>query len=256
MIGRSLCAVVAGATIALAVSACAFSPLAHRIKVGEEPFVLFVGEGRDGHTDLFAVLASGGPVTQVTFTALVEMKPQLTATGEVVAFLRMRDTMPDQHRDVVIVNLMSYAEIVVALPDSAGTPNTVAWSDDASTLFVRTDRGVWQLASPPAPVAVMRVAATSNAIADSALDLWLGQPRFSRVVGCAGHGVCVVGPKGDTATLAAGGVGAMRWGNDSVAWFQTAGITVRSLGPSHERLVSWRDGPAHPREGTFARGSR
>jgi hypothetical protein len=243
------------ALAAIALSACAFSPLAHRIKVGEEPFALFVGEGRDGHTDLFVVPASSGPVTQLTFTAQVEMKPRLTATGEVVAFLRMRDTMPDQHRDVVIVNLLSYAELVVPMPDSAGQPTTVAWSDDAQSLFIRTDRGVWQTAAPPFPLSVTRVAQAATASADSALDLWLGRPRFSKVVDCTSHGVCVVGPKGDTATLSADGFGAMRWGNDSVAWFQKSGIAVRSLGPSHERLVTWRDGPAHPREGTFARGA-
>lgn len=247
-------AVVAGAAIALAVSGCAFSPLAHRIKVGEEPFFVFVGEGRDQHTDLFAVLAAGGPVTQVTFTALIEMSPRLTPTGEVVAFLRMRDSLPDQHRDIVVINLLSYSEVLIPLPDSAGRPSAVAWSDDATKLYIRTDRGVWQAAAPQLPSVVTPVAANNGAVADSALELWLGRPRFSRVVSCSASGLCVIGPKGDTAVLAPDGRDAIRWGNDSVGWFQSGGIVVRSLGPGHERIVTWKEGPTNPRDGSYARG--
>lgn len=242
------------AIAAIAPVGCAFSPLAHRIKVGEEPFVVFVGEGRDQHTDLFAVPANGGPVTQVTFTALIEMHPRLTPTGEVVAFIRMRDTMPDQHRDVVVINLVSYGEIVMSLPDSAGSAQAVAWSDDASKLYVRTTRGVWQATAPPAQPAIAPVATGDAPVADSALDLWLGKPRFARVVPCSGGGLCIIGPKQDTTSLAPEGREAIRWGADSVAWFQGPGIMVRSLGPGHERLVTWKEGPSNPRDATYARG--
>ena len=223
--------------------------------MGEEPLVVFVGEGRDHHVDLFAVSANGGPVTQVTFTALIESRPQLTATGEVVAFLRMRDTLPGQRREVVVVNLLSYGEVVIALPDSAGQPESVAWSDNASNLYVRTDRGLWQAAAPPSQPSVTRVTPGDTAVADSSLNSWLGRPRFSRAISCAAGGVCAIGPNGDTAVLSAEGRGAIRWGNDSVAWFQNRGIVVRSLGPSHERVVTLKDGPDNPREATFARGN-
>ncbi len=216
---------------------------------------MFVGEGRDRHVDLFAVSANGGPVTQVTFTALIESRPQLTPTGEVVAFLRMRDTLPGQRREVVVVNLLSYGEVVIALPGSAGQPESVAWSDNASTLYVRTDRGLWQADAPPARASAIPVSPGDTAVADSALNSWLGRPRFSRAISCVAGGVCAIGPKGDTAVLSAEGRGVMRWGNDSVAWFQKSGIVVRSLGPSHERVVTLKDGPDNPREATFARGS-
>lgn len=245
-------AIVAGAAIVLGISGCAFSPLAHRIKVGEEAFVVFVGEGRDRHTDLFAVPANGGAVSQVTFTALIEMHPQLTPTGEMVVFLRMRDTLPGQRRDVVVVNLLSYGETVIAIPDSAGRPDAVAWSDDATTLYLRTDRGLWRTAAPPAPVAVIAVARGDSAAADSALETWLGRPRFARAVRCLTGGVCVIGPNGDTAALAPAGRGAMRWGDDSVGWFQDDGIVVRSLGPSQDRVVTLKDGPANPRDASVA----
>ena len=75
------------------------------------------------------------------------------------------------------------------------------------------------------------------------------------MISCVSGGVCAIGPKGDTAVLSADGRGAIRWGNDSVAWFQSSGIVVRSLGPSHERVVTLKDGPNNPREATFARGT-
>jgi len=243
------------ALAAIALYGGAITPHAHRIKVGEEAFVLFVGEGRDRHTDLFAVPAAGGPITQVTFTALVEMRPRLTSTGEMVAFLRVRDTMPGQRREIVVVNLLSYGEMVMAVPDSVGRPDAVAWSDDASTLYLRTDRGLWQMAAPPTPTVVTAVAASQAAAADSALETWLGRPRFSRVIPCATGGLCAIGPSGDTATLTSQGRGAIRWGTDSVGWFQDEGIVVRSLGPSHDRVVTLKDGPTDPRDATYASGS-
>ncbi len=93
--------------VAVALSACSFSPLAHRINVGQEPFVIFVGDGIDHHTDLFAAPAGGGEVAQLTFTALVEQHPRLSPSGDVVAFIRMRDTLPGTHHDVVAMNLLT-----------------------------------------------------------------------------------------------------------------------------------------------------
>lgn len=245
---------VIATTIALALgSACAFSPLAHRIKIGEEGFVVFVGEGIDHHTDLFAVPATGGEVAQVTFTSLVERGPRLSPTGEVVAFLRMRDTLPGTPRDVVMMNLLGGGDVEVPMPPDAGIARAVAWSDDAARLYIRTDRGLWQTSVPPAKVAV--IPAIDSAVADSALTLWLGLPRFTRVVPCTAGGLCVIGPAGDTGQLAPHGRDAMRWGNDSVGWFQDDGISVRSLGPGHDRLVKWHDGPANPRDGSFAPAS-
>ncbi len=123
MIVRSPHATVALAAVAF-VSACSFSPINHRIKIGEESFIVFVGEGIDHNTDLFAVPANGGSVAQITFTPLVEKGPRLSPTGEVVAFLRMRDTIPGTPRNVVLMNLLSGGEAAVALPADAGAPHS------------------------------------------------------------------------------------------------------------------------------------
>ncbi len=245
----------AAATIAAValLSACSFSPLAHHIKIGEDPFVVFVAEGIDQHTDLFAVPANGGVVSQVTFTPMIERGPRLSPAGEVVAFIRMRDTLAGSPRDVVLMNLLSGGDKIVPLPAGAGQPQAVAWSDNGTKLYIRTDRALWQTVTPPAALNVVAVTPADAAPADSALDRWLGLPRFSRAIACATGGICVIGPKGDTALLAPLGHDAIRWGTDSVGWFEGDAIVVRSLGPGHERRVTWTDGPGHPRDGSYAR---
>lgn len=219
--------------------------------MGEEPFIVFVGEGIDHHTDLFAVPAGGGSVAQVTFTSLIEKGPRLSPTGEAVAFLRMRDTLPDAHRDVVLMNLLGGGEATLSLPVDAGIPRAITWSRDGRTLYIRTDHGDWQATAPPL---VTAVPATETAGVDSTLDVWLGEPRFARVISCVGGGLCIVGPRSDTTTLAPLGRDPIRWGSDSVAWFQPGGIIVRSLGPGRERRVILTNGPEHPRDGSYAAG--
>ncbi len=253
MIGRTTRAIAATTAIAF-VPACSFSPVNHRIKVGEEPFIVFVGEGIDHHTDIFAVPAGGGSVAQVTFTPLIEKGPRLSPTGEVVAFLRMRDTRPGAHRDVVLMNLLGGGEVTLTLPAEAGAPKVVTWSPNARTLYIRTDHGDWQAAAPPAEPLVTAVPAAETARVDSALDVWLGEPRFARVIACASGGLCIVGPKRDTTALAPEGRDPIRWGSDSVAWFQPGGMIVRSLGPGRERRITWTNGPEHPREASYAAG--
>jgi hypothetical protein len=207
----------------------------------------------DQHTDLFAVTATGGTVSQVTFTPLIERGPRLSTVGEMVAFIRMRDTLASSPRDVVVMNLISGGDMKVPLPGGAGQPQAVAWSDNGTRLYIRTDRAVWETATPPAKISVVAVASGDAARADSALDRWLGLPRFSRAIPCTTGGICVIGPKGDTALLAPLGHDAIRWGTDSVGWFEGNTIVVRSLGPGHERRISWKDGPEHPRDGSYAR---
>lgn len=250
LVSRS--AIVAAATIAL--PACSFSPINHRVKVGQESFIVFVGDGIDHNVDLFAVPAGGGAVAQVTFTPLIERAPRLSPTGEYLAFLRMRDSLPSTPRIIVVMNLLGGGEKTLDLPPDAGTPTALGWARDSVTLYVRTDRGTWSASVAPAPAALKAVTPDRAAAADSVLDIWLGEPRFARVIGCATGGLCIFGPKGDTTSLAPLGSEPVRWGTDSVAWFQQGGIIVRSLGPGRERRVTWTGGPANPREVTYAAG--
>ncbi len=233
---------------ALLLAACGVSPLSHRIEVGQQAFVVFVARGVDGHVDLFAAPAGGGDVVQFTFTPLVESSPKLRPDGEVVAFLRGRDTSAAAPRDLVLMNLVTSGETDITLPPEAGRAEALAWSRDTARIYLRTDRGLWQVDAPPGPPRPAPVAATDTAAADSALAIWLGNPPFARAVGCAGGGVCIIGPKGDTSVLAPRGRDPIRWGDDSLAWFEDSTLQVRSLGPGVPHPVAWRGLPSDPRE--------
>ncbi len=238
----------ASAVTLLATASCGISPLSHRIHVGEDPFVVFVATGVDGHTDLFAGPAGGGDIVQFTYTPLVESSPRVRAGGEVVAFLRGRDTSATAPRDVVLMNLVSSGETRIVLPTAAGGAKALAWSRDTVHIYVRTDRGLWQVAAPPGPPRPTPVPSADTASADSALAVWLGDPPFARAVSCSGGGVCTIGPKGDTTALAPQGRDPIRWGADSVAWFENDNLQVRSLGPGVPHRVVWRDMPKQPRQ--------
>ncbi len=229
---------------------CGLSPIDHRIKLGEEPFVVFVGEGNDHNTDLFTTTTSGGHVYQLTFTRVIEAAPALANGGTMVAFLRMRDTMPSTRRDLVIMNLENGAEKTVPLPASAGPARSMGWSAGDSVVYVRTDRGLWQANVPASGTAASTVPASDTLVASQATAAWLGQPPFAEAIPCP-TGICLIGPRHDTTALSATGHDPMRWGRDSVAWFEGSEIVVRSLGAGRARRVVLKDAPANPRAGSL-----
>ena len=234
------------------VAACNLSPLSNRIKVGEEPIVVFIGEGVDGNTDLFVVPASGGSIMQLTFTPLRESMPRLNARGDIVAFLRARDTAATTPNEVVIMNMLNGAERALELPDGAGRTTTIAWGPDSNSLYVRSATGSWRMATPPAPPAAVAARGAEAITADSVFELWVGEPRFARIIPCASGGVCAVGPRVDTTVLSAVGRDPLRWGADSVAWFEGDGMVIRGIGPGTVRRMLWKRPPAHPRDGSYS----
>ncbi|MES2125248.1 MAG: hypothetical protein V4503_11235 [Gemmatimonadota bacterium] len=238
-------------TVALLLAGCNLSPLRNRIKVGEEPIVIFVGEGIDGHTDLFAVPASGGSIAQLTFTPLLESMPRINARGDVVAFIRARDTAATAANEVVVMNLLNGAERAVPLPDGAGHIKAIAWGPGDSALYLRSDGGTWRASTPPAPTSVVAATGSDFVQADSVFELWVGEPRFARLFPCQGGGVCAVGPRVDTTVLSEQGRDPLRWGSDSVAWFEGDGMVVRGIGPGTVRRILWKRPPLHPRDGSY-----
>ncbi len=238
----------------LLLGACSLSPLANRIDVGEEAFLVFVATGPDGLVDLHAMPAGGGTVARITFTPMVESHPALTSRGDVLAFLRGGDSAAMVRPDLVVMNLLNGAERTLPLPAAVGAMRALAWGPGDTTVVVRTDTDLWQVAAPPAPATATRLAGAARAIADSALATWLGRPRFARAFNCpAGLGVCLVGPSGDTTVLASRGRDPFRWGADSVGWFEGDALFVRSLGPATARSLSL--GPRPPTalgQATFA----
>ena len=236
----------------LALTACrvSMSPLQNRLAPGEEPFAVFVANGEAGLGDLFAVRADGGPTFPVTYTRVRELAPALAPTGTALAFIREAVAGDPATRSIVIMNLLNGGERM--LPRIGGPPETVAWSADAGTLYVRTGSGT--VAAPPGKAA-LRILDSAEAVrADSAFDVLLGTPAFGQAIDCPEGGVCVLLASGERSVLAADGRGAVRWGNDSVGYFVGAGFVVRPLGPGRLRELRLTPPRLEPREMTFFPG--
>jgi hypothetical protein len=229
---------------------CSLSPLHRKIKVGEEPFVVFVASGPDDKADLFASAPTGGEPVRLTFTAMTERMPRLTPRGDMVAFLRERTT--DSGQDLVVMNLLSGAERLLELPAETGVVTALGWSRDQSAIYLQGSTSRWRVTAPPAPIAIALLDASTTAEADTALMVVLGTPAFARAEPCAQGGICVVGPSGMPTQLSVEGRAPFRWGSDSLAWFDNDRIMIRSLGPGNVRQLSWDAGVSELREGSFA----
>jgi hypothetical protein len=229
---------------------CGLSPIDHRIKLGEEPFVVLVGEGNDRNTDLFTTTTSSGHVYQLTFTRVIEQAPALANGGGMVAFLRLRDTLPGTRRDVVVMILENGAEKTIPLPATAGLALALGWRAGDSVVYIRTDRGLWQANIPVSGSEATAVSSADSIVASQVTGAWLGQPPFAQAIQCPA-GICIIGPRHDTTTLSATGHDPMRWGRDSVAWFEGSEIVVRSLGAGRARRVMLKDAPANLRQGSM-----
>ena len=228
------------------------SPLSNRIKVGEEPFVIFVADGEEGNGDLFAVPAAGGTAFQVTFTRVDESRPALSPDGSVVAFAR-GGFRGDAPVSVALLNLVNGAERRIDLPQGADVQR-ISWSPDGTEIFIRTAAGTFASAAPPGSPVLHVVPASDAAIADSALAVLLGNPPFAAAGPCAaGPGLCALGGSSET-LLDAEGRDPLRWGGDSVAFFVDNSLVVRPLGAGRVRRVAWSRVPGRPREASYTPG--
>ena len=226
-------------------------PLRGKIDVGRESYAVFVGgSGMSG--DLYAVRANGGPVYQITFTTVAELRPALAPNGTDLAFLRglsLRDSTP---ASLWIMNLLSGAEREVELPKGAGPPSRVVWSPDGAALIVQAANGLYRLGAPPARPNAQPVPAAERASAESTLSVLLGDPVFARVVPCKrAEDLCVIPRSGRSGILAQAASDPVRWGTDSVAFFAGELLQIRPLARGRPRLLHWSDAPARPRQVTF-----
>jgi len=234
-----------------------FSPLQNRIAVGAEPFVVFTGDGEADVGDLFAAAAAGGRVFPVTFTRLHETMPALAPDGIELAFLRTRHAADSADVRVVVVNLSSGVERTLFRASEAEHVRHIGWSADGA-LLVATNAGVYRYESPG--YSASRVATLPSAVAeaDSAFGVYVGSPPFARVRECTWPGtesaVCVIPRAGEEALLASGASDPVRWGSDSVAYFQGDDLVVRPLGKGSPRRVVLSSAPRHPRLPTYFAG--
>ena len=231
------------------------SPLQNRVDIGQEAYVVFVADGEGGVGDLHAVRTAGGSIYPLTYTRLEETHPALSPDGLVVAFLRRRATTDSAPTDVVIMNLLNGAERILVNATADRVPTRLGWSRDGLSLYIRTPKGTMQSSVPPARPALSDVAA-GDAMADSALSVYLGSPAFARVTTCrvVQEGLCVRSADGQEQPLVADARDALRWGADSVGYLVGDALVVRPLGGGTEREVRWVDLPASPRQPTVFMG--
>jgi hypothetical protein len=226
-------------------------PLRDKIDVGRESYAVFVGgSGLSG--DLYAVRANGGPVYQITFTTVAELRPALAPNGTDVAFLRglsLRDSTP---ASLWVMNLLSGGERELKLPKDAGPPSRVAWVPDGQALIVQAGNNLYRLNAPPASPDPQPVPAAERAAAESSLSVLLGDPVFARVVPCRREeDLCVIPRSGRSGILAQAASDPVRWGDDSVAFFAGELLQIRPLARGRPRLLHWSHAPARPRQITF-----
>jgi hypothetical protein len=245
----------------VALGACrGISPLTNKIEVGSDPFLVMVGEGADRQTDLYAVSAGGGEVTRLTFTRDSESAPTLDPSGVAIAFLRSRPGGGSSRTWLVVMNLINSAEREHEVPGSLGKPRHLGWSRDGRTIYLSGDSGFAATPAPPAALAVQRLDSTDARIpaADSAVSVLLGDPPSARVENCATDCIstaaakqCVVAATGERQDLGAGVRSPLRWGSDSLAYFEGDDLVVRPLGGGRPRRVAWVRPPAQAREATY-----
>ena len=232
-------------------TACSVTPLTNKIRAGEEPFVIGVGEGSDRRTDLFAAPAGGGAFTRLTFTRAEEHAPSLSPSGTTVAFLR-RTGPDDANWSLVILDLLNNRESVAPIPRAAGTPVSVGWSGDGTRVVVRA-QGYLASFSPPRAVWLRAVSLDSVAWADSLTSGLLGDPPRARIGSCGPDVWCVI--SGADTTRLEGVSGAIPWGTDSMGYFtgspSAAVWEVRPLGGGRTRRPVWTDAPDGLRELTY-----
>ncbi|MBA3319004.1 MAG: hypothetical protein H0T50_13075, partial [Gemmatimonadales bacterium] len=149
-----------GTLLLLAACESTFLPLRGKLAVGRDPMVVFVGgDGRAGG-DLYAVSTAGGRVIPITFSTVGEMRPALSPDGGEVVFLRAGSLADSSPASVWVMNLMNGAERQVALPDGAGPPEQVGWTDGGRSLVMRAGGRLYRADAPPAKGAATPVAGT------------------------------------------------------------------------------------------------
>jgi len=234
------------------VLSCSVTPLTSKIRVGEEPIVIGVGEGTDRQTDLFAAPAGGGSFTRLTFTRAEERTPRLSPGGTMVAFLR-RTGPEDQAWSLVILDLLNNSESATPVSKAAGQPAAIGWSANGEMVVVRGEAYLVSQ-SPPRPVWLRPVPLDSIGWADSLTGGLLGDPPRAKIAGCGG-GFCIV--SGVDTTRLQGVTNPIPWGTDSIGYFtESQEWEVRPLAGGHLRRPVWTEVPARLRELTYQGGSR
>ena len=229
------------------------SPVKNRVGVGVESYVVFDADGENGEGDLYVGSSSGGRAFRVTFSRVHEASPALSPDGIMLAFIRGRHAADSAGHRIWVMNLLNGAEREVPLLAEGAYPQRLGWSLDGTRLFVRTARGDFQVAAPPADPEAHPVEPAAKPTADTMLAVPLGSPVVAIAADCD-SGICVFTPAGSQ-LLSGEGRDPFRWGSDSVGYFNRSGIEVRPLGGGTTRELRWSQVPSDLRTATHFPGA-
>ena len=238
----------------LLLTSCGVSPLTNKIDVGEEPFVVAVGEGPDSLTDLYAAPAGGGRFIRLSFNRPEERFPRLSPDGSMVAFLRSSSGAKGPPWSLVVLNLRGSAESEAPLPNGTAEPERLGWSRDSRRIVVSAG-GFLITPAPPEGLELRPVSTDSVGLADSLSRELLGEPARGMIRECANGGLCVMAETGELTLLDSTATGAVRWGADSLGYFLRDGFEVRPLGGGRSRRPVWSGAPARLRQLTHHPGT-
>ena len=235
---------------ALIVAGCSVTPLTGKITPGDEAFVIVVGEGDNGETDLFAAPATNGTFYRLTFSRPSEESPKLSPEGKRVAFLRR---YPDGKGELAILNLENMAETLIPL-DTLGHQPRIGWSALGDSVAVFNGKTLGIVTIGQGGLTLLPVAGADNALADSISRERLGDPVFAMVDACRKTtGLCAVAATGET-PLGAGATDPFHWGKAAVAYLTEGRVEVRPLGGGSTKLLNWPNPPKGIRQPTYYPG--
>ncbi len=234
---------------------CVVTPLSNRIEVGYEAFVVVVGEGADGNTDLFAAPAEGGVFRQLTYTRVAEDLPRLGPTGTRLAFIRRSAAADAATTTAIVMQLKTGIETEGVIPTPPAGIHRLGWSADGDTAVAIGAAGVW-IAAVASPLVWTAVSGPDRGRWEAAARERLGNPEFATVTGCrSGSGLCVMSDGGEETRLSDSATEGCRWGPTAVGYLQNGIIEVRPLGVGRLRQPTWTSIPANLRRPTHHPGS-
>ncbi len=237
---------------ALLALGCSVTPITGKIVPGDDPFVIVVGEGPDGATDLFAAPAPNGRFVRLTFTRQVEELPKLAPDGRRVGFLRRYD---GGVVELVVLDLETMGEVRAPLPLEILRPTRLGWSPAGDTLIIADSVALFVAALGMSPVAVRPVGPAGIARADSLSWERLGDPVFASIRPCrAAAGFCAVTDSTETA-LGGRVVDPVRWGPNAVGYLRDGRVEVRPLAGGPPSHPDWSEAPTALRQPTYHAGT-
>lgn len=229
---------------------CGFTPLTNKVEVGDEAFVVAVGEAEDGSVDLFAAPAEGGRFYQFTFNRLVESNPKVAPSGTKLAFLRRAADRSTP--DLILLNLLNGTETEWSLPPEAGPVVRLGFGSTDDSLVVATEHALYLVTG----TGVESFPATNASGLDSLTYERVGEIGFASLRPCrSGTGWCVARDAQETA-LPPDASDPIRWGNDALAYRRNGTIEVRPLGGGRVRQPTWSNPPSKLSQPSHHPGSR